>query len=320
MTDGNPGASERTTAQGVSVVVPVHNAAATLATCVEAVIALDDPGVESEAVFVDNGSTDESRDILRSYEPRIRVVSERRRGPSAARNAGVRATLSDLLAFTDADCVPEPQWLAELVAAARAYPDASIIGGPILAWRPATFAARFSERMFDQERAVGATRLPYVISANLCTRRDVLDAVGGFDETLRTGEDVDLSYRVNAACPGRLVFAGRAVVRHVNPDTLAKIWQKGLEHGRTVGRLAERHAEIRGETAVDRLLSARRYTRIAKRLAAFAAGGVRHLATGGSTPDDEWLDPLFDAAFNGAKQVGVAAHLLSTIVPGSSDE
>ena len=301
----------------VSVVVPVYNAARTLPACVDAVLLQEYAG-RFESVFVDNGSTDGSLELLRSYEPRILVCEESRRGPSAARNRGAREAHFELLAFTDADCVPTPHWLSSLVRAHSESPGATLVGGPILAWRAERFAARFAERLFDQERAINAKRLPYVISANLCVYRSLLSEAGMFDETLMTGEDVDLSYRMQAMGPGRFVFAEDAIVEHANPDSLGAIVRKGIQHGRTVGRLADRHSDIRGETAMARLLRGQRYVRIASRLATLPLAAWRRLSGADERAEGEWLEGLYDAAFDGAKQLGVAAHVIETRI-GSSD-
>jgi hypothetical protein len=189
-----------------------------------------------------------------------------------------------------------------------------MVGGPILARRPHTPAARFAERLFDQERAITAARIPYVITANLCVRRSILESAGMFDVAMPRGQDVDLSYRVSARYPELFAFAKHAVVEHRNPDTLGALFRKGLQHGRSVGLLADRHAELLGETALARFLSLPRYTHIAAGLGAFSLSSVERLVGASRRLEHEWRDPLYDAVFNGGKQLGVAAHLMSKAV------
>ena len=138
-----------------------------------------------------------------------------------------------------------------------------------------------------------------------------------FSEALLMGQDVDLSYRMMAMSPPPFLFAAEAIVEHVNPDSVGALWRKGLQHGRTVGRLADLHGELRGETALARLVSRRRYARIVTHLAAFSRATGRRLMGIDEGTEGEWLEPLYDAAFNGAKQIGVAAHLLSKTWSGT---
>src|SRR5205809_152715 len=102
----------------VSVVVPVLNAARTLPSCLAALDRLD-PG-PTEILLVDNGSTDGSLELMQKFtdggrHARRRLLHEQRRGASVSRNTGLRAARGDIVAFTDADCAPEMDWLAQLV-------------------------------------------------------------------------------------------------------------------------------------------------------------------------------------------------------------
>lgn len=101
----------------ISVVIPVYNASATLARCLDSVLEQHDPAVE--LVVVDDGSLDDSLRIAQSYErtrANVRVLQQRNAGPSAARNAGIDACAGDWLLMLDADDVQEPRALATLRA------------------------------------------------------------------------------------------------------------------------------------------------------------------------------------------------------------
>src|SRR5688572_4347661 len=119
------------TLPAVSIVVPVYNGAAILGRCLGAAQAQDYPG-QFEVIVVDNGSTDRSHAVATEIEG-VCVVNCRRRGPAAARNYGVRAARFELIAFTDADCVPEKGWLRGLVAGLTL--DDAAVGGDLLALR-----------------------------------------------------------------------------------------------------------------------------------------------------------------------------------------
>ena len=98
----------------MSVIVPVHDGAETIGRCLDALCGLDYPEHAVEVVVVDNRSTDTTREIVASYP--VRLVEERGVQSSyAARNRGVMASTGEVLAFTDADCIPDRGWLRALV-------------------------------------------------------------------------------------------------------------------------------------------------------------------------------------------------------------
>src|SRR3954447_15734888 len=103
----------------VSVVIPALNAAGTIGTQLEA-LAQQDADVEWEVIVVDNGSSDTTLEVCRSYEsrlPALRTLTCARPGTSAARNTGAAASSADLLLFCDADDEVAPGWVAAMVAA-----------------------------------------------------------------------------------------------------------------------------------------------------------------------------------------------------------
>ena len=100
----------------VAVIVPAYNAEATIDDCVRSLLELRYPPERAELRIVDNGSSDGTIDALSRYRDRIVLMRERKRGAAAARNAGVAGTRAEIVAFTDADCVVDPDWLERVVA------------------------------------------------------------------------------------------------------------------------------------------------------------------------------------------------------------
>src|SRR5690349_4692767 len=111
----------------IAVIVPAHNARGTLRAALEALLAQRFDR-SFELIVVDDCSTDDTAAIAEELGARV-VRTPRQGGPAAARNAGVAATSASLLAFTDADCEPAPDWLRHGVAALEA--GAEIVTGPI---------------------------------------------------------------------------------------------------------------------------------------------------------------------------------------------
>ena len=254
----------------VTVVVAVYNGASTIAACVSSLLAVRYPRECFEIIVVDNASTDETLDRLRPFGEEIRVLHEATRGVSAARNTGVRAARSPLIAFTDADIVVEAGWLTALVAPLD-DPVVGVVGGPILSRIGGNRIERFGEVIHDQRRAIETEQRPYVISANWASRREVLSTVGHFDEALLRGQDVDLAWRIVQA-GYRLVYAPDAIVRHLNERTIWGLVHEGDVHGLHGVRLSRNHEAILPEVRRGPRTPVRRLVRDVR---ALAAGGDR---------------------------------------------
>ena len=195
----------------VTVVVPARNAAATIGRTIDALLGQDFEG-SSEIVVVDDASTDETAAIAaaRGLEP---LSLEAQTGPSGARNAGVAAGSGRLLAFTDADCVPAPEWLRAGVEALRGGSD--LVTGETLPDPEAV------EGPFDRTlRITGPS--PLFESANLFATRELFERVGGFArpeqiplavERGHFGEDAVFGWRALRAGADRR-FAAEATVFH----------------------------------------------------------------------------------------------------------
>jgi cellulose synthase/poly-beta-1,6-N-acetylglucosamine synthase-like glycosyltransferase len=212
----------------VSVIVPVHDGAATIGTCLEALSTLDYPRHELEIIVVDNRSTDATAAIAARYP--VHVVHESGVQSSyAARNRGVLAASGTVLAFTDADCVPDRGWLRALVAPFAA----AHVGG--VAGAIEAFAAHNTVERYQARRAIRAERafahpvLPFAQTANAAYPRSLVLELGGFDARIPFGGDLDFSWRLQRRTGRRLVYAPDALVRHRHRTTwrgLAALYEK----------------------------------------------------------------------------------------------
>lgn len=182
----------------VSVVIPNYNYAGYIGQAVDSVLAQTYRRVE--VVVVDDGSNDDSLDVLAAYGGRVSVIEQRNAGVAAARNTGVAASSGEMVAFLDADDVWLPEKLQKqiekitsddeigLVHCAMTYID---LKGEICGEATCGKEGRVADDLlrFESGTVIGAGSTGLV-------RRDVFDSVGGFDVRLSTAADWDLCYRV----------------------------------------------------------------------------------------------------------------------------
>lgn len=241
-----PPPSSAGAAERVTVVVPVRDRAAGLVATLAA-LARTAPGVET--IVVDDGSTDgeEVTAAVRPF-PGISVVRACvPGGPAAARNRGWRLARTDLVAFVDADCEPGQGWLA--LASHLADPTVGavaprVVSRPVVGGRPLLAAYERARSPLDMGTRQAPVRprswVPYVPTAALMTRRSALAAVGGFDENLASGEDVDLVWRLDEE-GWRVRYQPAAVVAHpARPTWRAWLGQRA-SYGASAAALAARH-------------------------------------------------------------------------------
>jgi GT2 family glycosyltransferase len=159
--------------------------------------------------------------------------------PARQRNLGWRSAQGALVAFTDDDCRPEPDWLERLLAAAERHPGEVVQG----ATRPDPFEAAVLSAPHVRTMLIDPVG-PYAQTCNILYPRELLERLGGFDERATTGEDVDLSLRAKAA-GARILPAADAIVNHaVESHSLPGILRQNLKW-RHLAYLAKRHPEMR---------------------------------------------------------------------------
>lgn len=212
-----------------SVVVPAYNAEDTLERCVRSLLRLNYPADRVELIFVDNGSTDATAEILGRYGDELQVAREPKPGPAAARNTGLSMAGGETVAFTDSDCVVDEDWLRNLVAPLEGHP-ARVVGGRILAARPSNRIERFGERIHDHRASIELSHPPYVATGNWSMRLSGLGGRRPFDESLKRCSDVDLSYRLFRAGYS-FFFQPSALVYHRNVRSVRGLLAEGFRHG-----------------------------------------------------------------------------------------
>lgn len=211
----------------VSVIVPARNEAAHLPALLASLARVDYPRDRMEIIVVDHQSTDESARI--ACEAGATVISHRGGTISSVRNRGARSANGDVLAFLDADCTVDQMWLSTALCH-FVDPCVGAVGSyHAVPLDPPTWVRAVLQKQIEARPALSeATWLP---SGNMFVRRDVFDSCGGFDESMATCEDVDISYRI--AQRYRLVADARILCwHHGEPCTLWEVFRKELWRGR----------------------------------------------------------------------------------------
>jgi GT2 family glycosyltransferase len=217
----------------ISVVIPHLNDAARLEVCLRALAAQSLAPERFEVLVIDNGSTAPPAALVAGF-PGMRLDAEAVPGPGPARNHGIALARAPLVAFLDSDCIPEPGWLAALLARFAAEPAAPVFGGAVRLYAEGGGRPNVAEA-FDlvygirQEWTI--RRHGFAATANLAVRKPVFDAVGGF-AGLSVSEDMEWGMRAKArGFPTR--FAPEAVVRHPARRSMADLrrqWDRHVSH------------------------------------------------------------------------------------------
>lgn len=181
----------------ISVIIPAHNAASTIAKTLESLQAQTDP--QWEVIVIDDGSTDETNAIatqMAANDSRIRIVQQKQQGVSTARNIGIDLARSSWLLFLDADDWISPDYLETMTATinADANLDAVCCGWVQIAF-DGTEINRKQAPTINKLFEISSQHCPFIIHACLI-RREVVLSVGGFNAARQTCEDWDLWQRI----------------------------------------------------------------------------------------------------------------------------
>ena len=200
----------------VSIVIPCLNVANTIERLVESLRAQQLPaGVEIEIVTVDNGSTDGTAELLRCLP--VRIIEEAKRGPAAARNAGVRGARGEVIVFLDADMrAAHNRLIAEHLRTLDRHTDAGISGGAMThdpEQRNLFAYAENATALFNWHDRLPVRELTFQPAGNQALRRALFDELGMWDESLLYLEDFEWSQRVVRS--GRKIYFNPAAGAYI---------------------------------------------------------------------------------------------------------
>ena len=256
----------------VSVVIPTFNGADRLPATLAALARQTLPREDWEVVVIDDGSTDNTGEVAAAGGARV-IRFPANRGVGAARNAGVAEARAPVLAFIDDDCIPQPDWLEQLIEPFR---DSSVdgVGGKIHPagddglmlrylkarnpWAPLPAELlRSSNRLYRLlvylkglmrvgQRGGDPEELFAVAGANMAFRAELLAGVGGFDETYRVSEETELCRRAHSLRPGtRIVYRPTAVVGHHFGANIRNVLRRAHWYGEGSARFAAENDDVK---------------------------------------------------------------------------
>jgi glycosyltransferase involved in cell wall biosynthesis len=221
----------------ISVVIPTFNRQNHLRACLESLKFIRYPAGRFEIIVIDDGSQESIKalvDSFRDFFP-VHVIAQANTGPANARNRGLEAAAGELIAFTDDDCRPCPEWLEELAKGFNTHPQAAF-GGRVVNARPHNLYCRASQQLVDYLRQYyrpQETGRGFFTSNNLAFPTNALRSIGGFNGNFprAAAEDRELCERWNRA-GGRMIYLPAARVDHWHQLSLPKFARQHFEYGR----------------------------------------------------------------------------------------
>lgn len=228
----------------VSVVVPAHNEEPYITNCIVSVLNTGWPREKLEILVIDHGSTDSTAALSRAAGADVRHISTGRIG--AIRNVGLAAAKGEIVAYVDADCTVPPTWLQTAVTLLEGDTRIGAVGGPCLSPDNGTWVERSLAPTGIDPGVVRSAKT--LATSSFITRTSLLRAAGGFDESLISGEDDDMSNRI-LSMGFKLVLASDChIVHHGYPQTWWSVLKKEVWHG-------SHHVEVRTRFDITLILT-----------------------------------------------------------------
>jgi GT2 family glycosyltransferase len=226
----------------VSVVVASYNAAATLKACLESLRHLNYS--DYEVILVDDGSTDATPRIVETY-PHVRYLRHATNlGLSVARNTGLAAATGEIIAFTDADCRADEDWLYYLVAELLEGEFAAVGGHNLLPPDDSPVATAVMVSPGGPAHVMLTDReAEHIPGCNMAFFKSALEAIGGFDPIFRqAGDDVDVCWRLQQA-GYKIGFCAAGFVWHYRRSTISAYLKQQRGYGQAEALLVRKHPE-----------------------------------------------------------------------------
>jgi len=218
----------------VSVVIPTYNCSRTIIKCANSLLNIDYPKSEMEIIFVDDGSTDNTKELLKQYAQKnniIKFFEQTHKGPASARNIGINNASGDIIVFTDSDCIVPPDWIIKLVN--KFNKDIGAVGGSLKPFSLDTTSEIFEQYRRDSLYGHEEHIIDALPSCNLAVKKEVLLKIKGFDESFKypSSEDYDLCYRIRDA-GYKILYDPSIAILHFHAQLWHLVFRRAYIHGK----------------------------------------------------------------------------------------
>lgn len=205
----------------VAVTVGAYNEEKNIAHLIESL--LKQTRLPDEIVICDDGSTDKTAEIIRSFAmkyPQVKYIYQKNAGPAKARNNAWKSATADVCVFTDGDCVPEPNWIEEIIKPLSEERIGATAGGYKTLNKHSLLAQFIGYEIEWRYRNI-KEEIDAHGTYNLAVRKNILEEIGGLNEEYpkASGEDWDMTYKISKKY--KLIFVPTAIVGHYHPE---KFW------------------------------------------------------------------------------------------------
>ncbi len=242
----------------ISVIIPAYNAEKYLERCLNCITNQSYPKEKMEIIVVDNNSTDNTAEIIKSFN--VRYVFNEKKGPSPSRNKGISLATGEYLIFTDSDCLADSDFVLNHVNAhlnlKKNNSKVKMVGGGIGGYNKNFWAVCDDFCSWSAYHPALETKInnSYFPSANISIPRSLIEEIGVFNEELKTGEDVDFCLRVTYR-GYQLYFEPKAKVLHINRDTFSEFMAHGKSWAKPVASPENENSQEDKSGGLMKLLS-----------------------------------------------------------------
>jgi glycosyltransferase involved in cell wall biosynthesis len=215
----------------ISVIVPFYGAAGTIERCIRSLLDQDYPLEDYEIIAVDNNSVDDSASLIRQFQ-RVRLLSENRQGSYAARNTGVEESRGQILAFTDADCVPDSNWLKAIDQRMEKERTQAILGSRRSPAERMRLIASYDDARVEYILNRGDARATFAFTNNMAVRRTAFERRGPFQLVDRGADTIFVRSLASAEGMGAIGWEPAMRVTHLELQTFWGYLRKNFIYAR----------------------------------------------------------------------------------------
>ena len=211
----------------ISVIIPAYNAEKLLSAWLGALLNQSIDASGYEIIVVDDGSSDNTGVVVKGFKS-VQLLSQKNQGPAAARNEGVKHAKGNIVLFTDSDCVPNRDWIEQMILPFKRDNGIAGVKGTYRT-KQRSLAARFVQIEYEDKYDLlrKSKYIDFIDTYSAAFKKDVFVEFGGYDTSfpLACAEDVELSFRMSSK-GYKMVYNPKAIVFHTHPSSFRGYFTK----------------------------------------------------------------------------------------------